>query len=167
MTTVFTEKQRLWRTGLGRFSKRCPKQKPQFVQRVRAAWRHARRSRPRMPRAVMPPYGWVSGALLWYPGQVLSPEHPLLCLHSRRDKKWTVAQWLRFRLPMQGAWVRSLVRGDSTCPGGFHMRRGPLAPCDSTIEPVFHNKRGWRTVVHPDQGPQPLDHNRHEKPTYH
>ena len=26
-----------------------------------------------------------------------------------------VVQWLRIRLPMQGIWVRALVRGDPTC----------------------------------------------------
>ena len=26
-----------------------------------------------------------------------------------------VEQWLRIRLPMQGTWVRSLVREDPTC----------------------------------------------------
>ena len=28
-----------------------------------------------------------------------------------------VAQWLRIRLPMQGTWVRALVREDPTCHG--------------------------------------------------
>ena len=28
-----------------------------------------------------------------------------------------VAQWLRIRLPMQGTWVRALVREDATCHG--------------------------------------------------
>ena len=28
-----------------------------------------------------------------------------------------VAQWLRIRLPIQGTWVRSLVREDPTCHG--------------------------------------------------
>ena len=28
-----------------------------------------------------------------------------------------VAQWLRVRLPMQGAWVRALVWEDPTCRG--------------------------------------------------
>ena len=32
---------------------------------------------------------------------------------------WTslVAQWLRIHLPMQGTWVRALVREDPTCCG--------------------------------------------------
>ena len=38
-----------------------------------------------------------------------------------RLKKWVwaslVAQWIRIHLPMQGIWVRSLVREDSTCHG--------------------------------------------------
>ena len=28
-----------------------------------------------------------------------------------------VAQWLRIRLPMQGTWVRALVREDPACRG--------------------------------------------------
>ena len=36
-----------------------------------------------------------------------------------------VAQWLRIHLPMQGTWVRSLVREDPTCCG--------------TTKPVRHN----------------------------
>ena len=28
-----------------------------------------------------------------------------------------VVQWLRIRLPMQGTWVRALVREDPTCHG--------------------------------------------------
>ena len=28
-----------------------------------------------------------------------------------------VVQWLRIRLPMQGTWVRTLVREDPTCRG--------------------------------------------------
>ena len=45
--------------------------------------------------------------------------------------KWTkcgaslVAQWLRIRLPMQGTWVRALVREDPTCRGA--------------TKPVHHN----------------------------
>ena len=36
-----------------------------------------------------------------------------------------VRQWLRIRLPMQGTWVRALVREDSTCHGA--------------TKPVHHN----------------------------
>ena len=34
-------------------------------------------------------------------------------------KGWTslVVQWLRISLPVQGTWVRSPVREDSTCRG--------------------------------------------------
>ena len=37
---------------------------------------------------------------------------PLKKTHVRTS---LVAQWLRIRLPMQGTWVRSLVREDPTC----------------------------------------------------
>ena len=33
------------------------------------------------------------------------------------DRSSLVAQWLRIRLPMQGTWVRVLVREDPTCHG--------------------------------------------------
>ena len=36
-----------------------------------------------------------------------------------------MAQWLRIRLPMQGTWLRALVREDPTC-------------CGAT-KPVHHN----------------------------
>ena len=36
-----------------------------------------------------------------------------------------VAQWLRIRLPMQGTWVRALVREDPTCRGA--------------TKPLYHN----------------------------
>ena len=36
-----------------------------------------------------------------------------------------VVQWLRIRLPMQGTWVRALVREDPTCHGA--------------TKPVLHN----------------------------
>ena len=39
---------------------------------------------------------------------------------SNYEKQWgtsLVAQWLRIHLPMQGTWVRALVREDPTCRG--------------------------------------------------
>ena len=41
---------------------------------------------------------------------------------TKINSKWIrgaclVAQWLRIRLPMQGAWVRALAREDPTCCG--------------------------------------------------
>ena len=41
-----------------------------------------------------------------------------------------VVQWLRIRLPMQGTWVRALVREDPTCHGATN-------PCATTTEPVL------------------------------
>ena len=34
---------------------------------------------------------------------------------EREGRTSLVVQWLRIRLPMQGAWVRSLVQEDPTC----------------------------------------------------
>ena len=34
-----------------------------------------------------------------------------------RGRAFLVAQWLRICLPMQGTWVRALVREDPTCRG--------------------------------------------------
>ena len=44
-----------------------------------------------------------------------------------------VAQWLRIRLPMQGAWVRALVQEDPTCHGA--------------TKPVHHNY--WAHALQP------------------
>ena len=44
-----------------------------------------------------------------------------------------VAQWLRIRLPMQGTWVRALVREEATC-------------CGAT-KPVCHNN--WACALEP------------------
>ena len=48
-----------------------------------------------------------------------------------------VAQWLRIRLPMQGTWVRALVREDPTCHGAAGPVRHNYWAC--TLEPVSHN----------------------------
>ena len=49
------------------------------------------------------------------------------CISVKNTIKGTslVAQWLRICLPMQGTWVRALVREDPTCRGG--------------TKPVLHN----------------------------
>ncbi|KAJ8794285.1 hypothetical protein J1605_003242 [Eschrichtius robustus] len=36
---------------------------------------------------------------------------------KKLDRASLVAQWLRIHLPMQGTWVRDLVREDPTCHG--------------------------------------------------
>ena len=48
-----------------------------------------------------------------------------------------VAQWLRIRLPMQGTWVRALVREDPTCRGATK----PVCHNDwaCALEPTSHN----------------------------
>ena len=58
-------------------------------------------------------------------GRVKSEGAPSSSL--KESKLWAslVAQWLRIRLPMQGTWVRALVREDPTC-------------CGAT-KPVHHN----------------------------
>ena len=49
-------------------------------------------------------------------------------------KEWTslVEQWLRIRLPMQGTWVRALVREDPTCCRATEAAR---------LEPMLCNKK--------------------------
>ena len=48
-----------------------------------------------------------------------------------------MARWLRIHLPLQGTWVRSLVREDPTCCGATK----PVSHNDwaCTLEPVSHN----------------------------
>ena len=48
-----------------------------------------------------------------------------------------VAQWLRIRLPMQGIWVRSLVREDPTWLGATKPVCHNYWAC--TLEPTSHN----------------------------
>ena len=48
-----------------------------------------------------------------------------------------VAQWLRIRLPMQGTWVRALVREDPTCRGAAKPVSHNYRAC--ALEPVSHN----------------------------
>ena len=48
-----------------------------------------------------------------------------------------VAQWLRIRLPMQGAWVRALVREDPTCGGATKRVHHDYWAC--ALEPASHN----------------------------
>ena len=48
--------------------------------------------------------------------------------HKMSNKNYSlgsslVAQWLRIRLPMQGTWVRALVREDPTCHGATKPMR--------------------------------------------
>ena len=38
-------------------------------------------------------------------------------------RTYLVVQWLRIRLPMQGTWVRALVREDPTCRGATKPMR--------------------------------------------
>ena len=48
-----------------------------------------------------------------------------------------VAQWLRIRLPMQGTWVRALVREDPTCHGATKPMHHNYWAC--ALEPASHN----------------------------
>ena len=48
-----------------------------------------------------------------------------------------MAQWLGVRLPMQGTWVRALVREDPTCRGATKPMRHNSWDC--ALEPTSHN----------------------------
>ena len=48
-----------------------------------------------------------------------------------------VAQWIRIRLPMQGTWVRALVRKGPTCCGATKPVRHNYWAC--TLKPASHN----------------------------
>ena len=58
-----------------------------------------------------------------------------------------VEQWLRIRLPVQGTWVRALVREDPTCCGATkpvchdYWARVPQLLKPAHLEPVLCNKR--------------------------
>ena len=67
----------------------------------------------------------------------------------RKKKVWTslVAQWLRIRLPMQGTWVRALVREAPTCHGATKPVCHNYWVCvlqllkPGSLEPVLRYKR--------------------------
>ena len=74
----------------------------------------------------------------------------ILILKTPFFKKWLihkeslgtslVAQWLRIHLPMQGTWVRALVREDPTCGRATKpMRHNYWSP--RRLEPVLRSKR--------------------------
>ena len=53
-----------------------------------------------------------------------------------------VVRWLTIRLPMQGAWVQSLVQKDPIC----HTATKPVHHnYGSPVEPVVGNKRSHRS----------------------
>ena len=69
-----------------------------------------------------------------------------------------VAQWLRNHLPMQGTWVRTLVREDPTCHRATKPMRHNYWACTRArkpqllkpthLEPMFCNKRSHRNEKH-------------------
>ena len=100
------------------------------------------------------------------------PSSPKICINfSFRSGKnqrlrlisWAslVAQWLRIHLPMQGTWVRALVREDPTCRGAKkpvhynywacalepachnYWAHAPQLLKPALLEPVLHNKRSY------------------------
>ena len=106
------------------------------------------------PLAVTFPAGWG-----WNLSLQRSP-----CPFYQKDTSWAslVVQWLRIHLPMQGTWVRALVREDPTCRGvtkpvSHNYRACALGPVSHSywarvpqllkpvcLKPVLHNKRSHR-----------------------
>ena len=86
---------------------------------------------------------------LWVTHYLFNGYHLLICQlhHTWRIKQPTfyntfigtslVAQWLRIGLPMQGTWVRPLVREDPTCHGATKPVRHNYWAC--ALEPASHN----------------------------
>ena len=62
------------------------------------------------------------------------------CLQKATGGTSLVVQWLRIRLPMQGARVRALVREDPTCCTATKSVCHNYWAC--TLEPVSHNYWG-------------------------
>ena len=74
--------------------------------------------------------------------------HTMLCPLLRLSVTGTslVVQWLRPRLPMQWAWVQSLVRGLNTCCNFMPQRR--LKILCTTAKTVLSNKLKKKTFSH-------------------
>ena len=53
---------------------------------------------------------------LWYQGNKIF-NYEFNFINKYRARASLVVQWLRICLPMQGTWVRGLVREDPTCHG--------------------------------------------------
>ena len=90
-----------------------------------------------------------------------------ICNMSFKNKYWAslVAQWLRIRLPVQGTWVRALVREDPTCRRATkpvrhdywayalepmchnYWARVPQLLKPARLEPVLRNKRSHSTAT--------------------
>ena len=79
-------------------------------------------------------------SLFWPPLYLWSCYLESLWFDLNRNKPFgasLVAQWLRIHLPMQGAWVRALVREDSTCHGASKPVHHNYWAC--ALEPASHN----------------------------
>ena len=64
-------------------------------------------------------YTCVGAGVYIYIWKSSVPSFQFFCEPETALKKYNstslVTQWMRIQLPMQGTWVQSLVRGDSTC----------------------------------------------------
>ena len=80
-----------------------------------------------------------------------------------------VAQWFRIRLPMQGTWVRALVREDPTCHRATKPRCHNYWAC--ALEPTSHNYWAHMPQLQKPVHLEPRLHNRRghrsEKPVHH
>ena len=80
----------------------------------------------------------------WSEGKTTRPKEqglgPGTCNRQNAGEHFPVAQPLQIHLPMQGTWVGSLVREDSTCHGATKPVCCHYWAC--TLEPVLCNKRG-------------------------
>ena len=80
-----------------------------------------------------------------FPGS--SPVSRTLCLTIMSFRTSLMAQWLRIRLPLQGTWVRALVREDPTCCGATKPVCHNYWACVpqllklTHLEPMLHNER--------------------------
>ena len=77
------------------------------------------------------PFVWLPSScvpLLWWETSVFK---------KQRLEASLVVQWLRIHLPMQGTWVRALVREDPTCHGATKPVCHNYWAC--ALEPTNHN----------------------------
>ena len=117
-----------------------------------------------LPFCLLAPFGRQPSSYLWTE----------LDLTRKQPKKWQmwaslVAQWLRIRLPMQGTWVRALVREEPPC------RRATKPVCHNywacALEPTSHNCWAHAPQLLKPKHLEPMLHNkrshRSEKPVHH
>ena len=100
---------------------------------------------------IWPYVKWIQGGESWRSIQFFLYERGKIRIYAPGTS--LVAQWLRICLPMQGSWVRSLVREDPTCHTATKPMRHNYWAC--ALESVSHNYWARLPRAHAPQQEKP------------